>query len=124
MFNWAAWGVNVYLVQVSPHWGQRETMLAYYLDRSSPEEPLVSYQMNWKGENFYTGNRTPAFVQSGEKFKNWVTQQRRRGVKAIYFSTEHSRVKSLKRELDGPEDFEIITTPELNNKFMIARVRF
>ena len=28
-------------------------------DRSGPEEPLVAYQMNWKGENFYTGNHDP-----------------------------------------------------------------
>ena len=26
--------------------------------------------MNWKGENFYTGNRLPAFVSTGAKFKN------------------------------------------------------
>ena len=27
--------------------------------RGSAEEPLVAYQMNWKGENFYTGNHDP-----------------------------------------------------------------
>ena len=31
----------------------------------SPAEQLVAYQMNWKGENFYTGNHVPAFVSTG-----------------------------------------------------------
>ncbi len=120
---WMVWGVNVYLVQISPHWGQRETVAAYYLDRASPEEPLVAYQMNWKGENFYTGNRIPAFVSSGDKFKTWVQEQRKSGVKTIYFTTEHTRVKTLKRELGKPKDFALITTKELNNKFGIMRSR-
>jgi 4-amino-4-deoxy-L-arabinose transferase-like glycosyltransferase len=120
---WTAWGVNVYLVRASPHWGQRETVSAYYLDRSGPEEPFVSYQMNWKGENFYTGNRTPAFVSSGTKFENWVREQKAEGVKVFYFTTEPSRVKTLRRELGNPKDLEILTTPELNNKFLVARLQ-
>lgn len=121
---WAAWGINVYLVRAAPHWGQRETVLAYYADRPGPEAPLVAYQMNWKGENFYSGNRLPAFVASGQKFKDWVKQERERGVKVMYFTTEHGRVGSLKSELDNPADFEVLTSKELNNKFFVARVRF
>src|SRR5262249_24376079 len=26
----AAWGIDVYFMKTSPHWGQRETVLAYY----------------------------------------------------------------------------------------------
>lgn len=121
---WAAWGVNGYLVQAAPHWGQRETILAYYRHRQSPNEQIVAYQMNWKGENFYTGNRIPAYVSSGKKFKDWIQSQRESGVKVMYFSTEHSRVGNLKRELDNPDDFQVLTDKKLNNKFMLARVKF
>jgi hypothetical protein len=89
---WCAWGVNVYMVKTAPHWGQRETIAAYYLDRASSKQQLVAYQMNWKGENFYTGNRIAAFVQTGKKFKEWLDQQRKKGVRVLYFTTEHSRV--------------------------------
>jgi 4-amino-4-deoxy-L-arabinose transferase-like glycosyltransferase len=119
---WAAWGVNVYLFRAAPHWGQRETVLAYYRNRKGPEEPLVSYQMNWKGENFYTGNRTPAFVSSGEKFKSWIAEQRKGGTKVVYFTTEHGRIGSLKNEIGPHKKVDVITTPQLNNKFMVARV--
>ena len=121
---WAAWGVNAYFVKLGPHWGQRETILEYYRQRSGPDEPIVAYQMNWKGENFYTGNRIPAFVATGQKFKEWIAEQRKAGVKTIYFTTEHGRISSLKRELDNPAHLEVLTDEALNNKFMLARVIF
>jgi 4-amino-4-deoxy-L-arabinose transferase-like glycosyltransferase len=121
---WAAWGLDVYLVKAAPHWGQRETVLAYYRDRQGPEEPLVAYQMNWKGENFYAGNRVPAFVASGQKFKDWIEEQKKQGVTTFYFTTEHGREGSLKSELGNPADFSKLTSSDLNNKFFLGRARF
>ena len=118
----SAWAVNVYLVKAAPHWGQRETVLAYYERRRGPEEPLVAYQMNWKGENFYTGNRVPAFVSSGAKFKTWIAEQRDKGVKVVFFTTEHGRISTLKSELGTVKKFEALTDKALNNKFFLARV--
>ena len=121
---WTAWGLDVYLVSASPHWGQRETILAYYAARKGPEEPFVAYQMNWKGENFYTGNRVPAFVSSGAKFKSWISEQKKKGTKVMFFTTEHSRIASLKSELGPVKDFKVLTDRTLNNKFTIARAAF
>jgi len=117
----AAWVVDVYFVQISPHWGQRETIMTYYRRRASPEEPLIAYQLNWKGENFYTGNKIPAFVSSGKRFTEWVESQKKSGVTVMFFTTEHSRVGSLTRELGQTKKFELLTTPELNDKFVLAR---
>ncbi len=119
---WTAWGIDVYLIAAAPHWGQRETILAYYAARKGPQEPFVAYQMNWKGENFYTGNRVPAFVSSGPKFKTWVTDQKKKGVTVMFFTTEHSRISSLKSELGSVKDFKLLTDRNLNNKFTLARV--
>jgi hypothetical protein len=119
---WTVWGLDVYLVKAAPHWGQRETILAYYAARKGPEEPFVAYQMNWKGENFYTGNHVPAFVSSGAKFKSWIAEQKKKGIQVIFFTTEHSRTSSLKSELGAVKDFKVLTTRALNNKFMLARV--
>ncbi|HET7539134.1 MAG TPA: glycosyltransferase family 39 protein [Polyangiaceae bacterium] len=121
---WTAWGLDVYLVKASPHWGQRETILAYYTARKGPEEPFVAYQMNWKGENFYTGNRVPAFVSSGAKFKSWIGEQKKKGTKVMFFTTEHSRIASLKSELGPVKNFEVLTERTLNNKFALARATF
>lgn len=118
----AVWTMDVYVVKVAPHWGQRETIFEYYRRRKGPEEPLVAYQMNWKGENFYTGNHVPAFVASGAKFKSWLGEQREQGARVLYFTTEHSRESSLKTDLGKVTRFERLTTKTLNNKFFLARV--
>ena len=120
----AAWGLDVYLVKCAPHWGQRELIEAYYQKRTGPEQPLVAYQMNWKGENFYTGNRIPAFVSSGQKFKDWIAKEREKGTKTMFFVTEHRRANSLKNELGQPKNFEKLTEADLNNKFALFRVVF
>jgi 4-amino-4-deoxy-L-arabinose transferase-like glycosyltransferase len=118
----AAWATNVYVPLVAPHWGQRETVIEYYKRRQSPDELLVAYQMNWKGENFYTGNRIPAFVASGAKFKSFIEEQREEGAKVMFFTTEHSREASLKSDLGKVRRFERLTDKALNNKFFLARV--
>ena len=77
--------------------------------------------MNWKGENFYTGNRMATFVSSGSTFKRWLQKQRLRGVNTMFFTTEHSRVGTLQREIGSVRKFERLTTPEQNDKFVLAR---
>ncbi len=120
---WAAFGINIYLTEAAQHWGQRSTVAAYYQHRKGPEEPLVAYQMNWKGENFYTGNQLSAFVTTGKAFQNYLDTRRNRGQKTLYIATEHSRLSALKGELGEVESFTEITTPKDNNKFLIVRVR-
>ena len=80
--------------------------------------------MNWKGENFYLGNQVPAFVSSGEKFKQWVDEQKNHGIRRIYFTSEHGRGGALKRELGDPPKYVELTDKKLNNKFFLARVEF
>jgi 4-amino-4-deoxy-L-arabinose transferase-like glycosyltransferase len=121
---WTGWALNVYLVKAAPHYGQRETILAYYRSRASADEPLVAYQMNWKGENFYTGNRIATFVSTGAKFREWLDEQRAQGVRVVYFVTEHTRLGSLKSELGSPRRFAVLTDKRLNNKFFLARATY
>jgi 4-amino-4-deoxy-L-arabinose transferase-like glycosyltransferase len=121
---WAVWGLDVYLVKAAPHWGQREVIEAYYKMRGRAEEPIVAYQMNWKGENFYTGNQTPAFVSSGAPFTAYLKQQQDKGIKVFWFVTEHSRTSALKNEAGNPKTFDIVTDKRLNNKFCLVKASF
>ena len=112
----------VYLPQLAPHFGQRELFLAYYEARRGPEEPIAAYQMNWKGENFYSGNRLPAFVSSGAKFKSWLKAQRKQGTRVVFFATEHGRISTLKSELGRAVRVKVVTDKALNDKFALVRV--
>lgn len=118
------WGLNVYFVRTSPHWGQRELGLAYQNASKEIPGPFVAYQMNWKGENFYAGNTMPAFVSSGKKFQDYILDEKKKGVRTFYFVTEHGRAGSLSNELGSPRIFQKLTTPELNNKFVLLRASF
>jgi hypothetical protein len=40
----------------------------------------------------------------------------------LFFTTEHRTVAALQRELGQTTRFELLTTPEQNNKFVLARV--
>jgi 4-amino-4-deoxy-L-arabinose transferase-like glycosyltransferase len=119
-FAWGIWGLDVYMQRTAQHWGQHEVIAAYYASRRSPDEKLIAYQMNWKGENFYTGNDIPAFVSTGSTFTNWMKKKREEGVKVMYFITEHGRISGLKSEV-GAKAYREITDKVLCNKFILVR---
>jgi 4-amino-4-deoxy-L-arabinose transferase-like glycosyltransferase len=119
-FVWGLWGLDVYMQRTAQHWGQHEVIAAYYADRQSPAEQLVAYQMNWKGENFYTGNHVPAFVSTGSTFTTWLKKQKDAGVKVMYFITEHGRIGGLKSEV-GAKAYREVTDKVLCNKFVLVR---
>jgi hypothetical protein len=120
---WGIWGTDVYMIKLSPHWGQHEVIQAYYDNRKGPEEQLIAYQMNWKGENFYTSNHVPAFVSTGSTFQNWMKKEREKGEKVFYLITEHSRLGGLKSEV-GAKSYKEITDKALCNKFVLVRAEF
>jgi 4-amino-4-deoxy-L-arabinose transferase-like glycosyltransferase len=126
--GWAAWALDVYLPKASLHWGQRSVMDAYYTHRAGPQEPIVAYQMNWKGENFYTSNRIPQFgtpttPPGTPALASWVREQRGKGTRVMYFVTEEPRVGGLKGEIQ-PKELHEVTTREDNNQFVLVRAEW
>lgn len=112
------WSLDVYMIDLSPHWGQRELVQRYYEERSSAEEPLVAWQMNWKGENFYSGNRVSVFVQlDNRELNDWL---RRNTGRTAFFLLEHSRLGSLRSVLRDSA-VEEVTDTHLCNKFILVR---
>ena len=53
---WTGFILDKVLVELSPHWAQKHVIAAYYAQRKGPEEPLIAWQLYWRGENFYTRN--------------------------------------------------------------------
>jgi 4-amino-4-deoxy-L-arabinose transferase-like glycosyltransferase len=119
-FWFSAWALNLYMIDLSPHWGQRELVKRYYEKRSGPNEPLIAWQMNWKGENIYSGNRVHVFVQLDNKAMNgWMDKH---GGTTAYFLLEHSRLSSFKRMM-GRRSVDELSTARENNKFVLVRSR-
>jgi hypothetical protein len=81
--------------QLAPHWTQKHLIEEYYARRKSSSERLVAFQMNWKGENFYTGNRVKVYVSTKNKdFENWLKKHRG---ERHFFVTEHSRFNKMSK---------------------------
>ncbi|MEO8184763.1 MAG: glycosyltransferase family 39 protein [Deltaproteobacteria bacterium] len=120
--GFSGWALSVYLIQVSPHWSQRETVSTYYRARKGPDELLVAYRQNWMGENFYTSNHVATFKSAGKPFEDWIAERRATGARVLFFTTEHASIPRLQRELGSTTEFELLTTPAQNNKFVLARV--
>jgi 4-amino-4-deoxy-L-arabinose transferase-like glycosyltransferase len=110
--------LDVYMVDLSPHWSQRELVQRYYAERKGAQEPLLAYQMNWKGENYYTGNRVHVFVDlDNKKLLEWVDKNKG---KTVFILLEHSRLDRLKRILPG-RDVKALSNPRDNNKFVLVK---
>jgi 4-amino-4-deoxy-L-arabinose transferase-like glycosyltransferase len=114
-----AWGLNVYMVDLAPHWGIRELAARYYAERESPDEPLVAWQMNWKGENFYTGNRVYVFAETDNKrIRKWLEQNKGR---TAFFVLEHKRLDRFKKLVPGRPIRELSTRRD-NNKLILVKL--
>lgn len=96
--------------------GQREVVAAWVRERTPG--PLVAYQLNWKGENFYSGNDVAIFISSGAPMKKYLA---RRADKTVYFVTERGRVGSLRSELGAVRTFTELTAPEVSREFTLVR---
>ena len=114
-----AWGLNVYMVDLSDHWGIRDLTQRYYDLRQSPDEPLVAWQMNWKGENFYTGNRVYVFAETDNKrIREWLDENEGR---TAYFVLEHKRLESF-RKLVPEREIRELSTKRDSNKFLLIEL--
>ena len=112
-----AWGLNVYMVDLADHWSVGELAARYYAARNGPEEPLLAWQMNWKGENFYTGNRVHAFAETDNKrIKKWIAENEGR---RVYVVLEHKRLSRFEKLVPG-RTIEALSTTRDNNKFVLV----
>jgi hypothetical protein len=115
----SVWSLDFYLVDLAPHWGQREIFEAYYRERQ-PGEHIIAWQMNWKGENFYTGNAVYTFVDLDTRpLVEWANHH---PGERVFFALEHSRVGSLRSTLHGAV-VTPITTELDDNKFGVVSVQ-
>ncbi len=115
----SAWGLNVYMVDLSDHWGFRGLAKRYYALRESPDEPLLAWQMNWKGENFYTGNRVYVFAETDNKrMREWLERNEAR---KAFVVLEHNRLERFRKLVPGRKIRELSTKRDCN-KFVLIEL--
>ncbi|HET9753139.1 MAG TPA: hypothetical protein VFP52_09255, partial [Myxococcales bacterium] len=101
--------------RLSPHWTQRDLFWEYY-HQSAPDEPIGAFQMNWRGETFYSRNtvreigRQSAPTSTLAEFMSGPGQRK-------WFLVEQSRLNNLRQAL-GTARLRVVESR--NNKFVLA----
>lgn len=70
-FAFQMWAIQGYQNIMSQHWSHRWIINTYY-QLKNPGEPLMSYQMDWKGETLYTHNTEIQNRKSAAEMKKFV----------------------------------------------------
>jgi 4-amino-4-deoxy-L-arabinose transferase-like glycosyltransferase len=113
-----AWGLNVYMADLSDHWGVRTLAKRYYELRESPDEPLLAWQMNWKGENFYTGNRVHVFAETdNERIRAWLEENEGR---TAYVVLQHKRLAKFRRLVPGRQVRALSSKRDCNKLVLVV----
>jgi 4-amino-4-deoxy-L-arabinose transferase-like glycosyltransferase len=108
---WVSW---FHWRELAPHWSQRDLVRTYLAQRSTPDEPIVAYAMNWRGETFYSRNLVRQ-VQEGQKIREIVGQPGRK-----WILIERGRFGSLQSALGPTARLQI--ADRSNNKLYLLSV--
>ena len=125
---WSAFVVDKLLIELSPHWSQKHVIASYYAKRKDASEPLIAWQLYWRGENFYTKNAIYAdsnalertvFLgdHNAEKMQAYFTSH---GGRRVFFVVERTRLESLRALLPAAARTSLTVVDETNNKIYLA----
>ncbi|HEX2571604.1 MAG TPA: glycosyltransferase family 39 protein [Polyangia bacterium] len=126
---WTSWAIDRHLTDLSPHWSQKHVIATYYRLRKGPDEPLIAWQMYWRGETFYSKNviydhRLPqaektVFLgdRNTEKLQAYFKEHAGR---RVFFIIERSRFESLRALLPEAARPTLQTVDQTNNKVYLA----
>jgi 4-amino-4-deoxy-L-arabinose transferase-like glycosyltransferase len=125
---WSAFVIDKLLVELSPHWSQKHVIAAYYSHRSGPDEPLIAWQLYWRGENFYTRNEIyrslnpnerTVFLgdKNAEKMQQYFQQHAGR---RVFFVVERTRYEALRQLLPANAKSTLSIVDDTNCKLYLA----
>jgi hypothetical protein len=113
-----AWISHHHFNHLSPHWGQAHLFKTYYEEKKA-SEPIYAYQLNWRGETFYSRNQVLQVMESGanERIRRLVDQPGRE-----FIITEQSRFHTLRNTLSPDKRDKLQILDRSNNKFYLCIV--
>jgi 4-amino-4-deoxy-L-arabinose transferase-like glycosyltransferase len=125
---WVVYLADHLIPQLSPHWSQKGVIAQYYAKRASPDEPLISFALDWHGENFYTKNAIMAPWSAAERtvflgqtasddLKEYLS---RHAGRRMFFLFERQRLAALLDVLPDAARASFRLDDESNNKLYLA----
>ncbi|MCC7380348.1 MAG: glycosyltransferase family 39 protein [Deltaproteobacteria bacterium] len=91
----AIWLSHHHFNMLSPHWSQAHLLETYFRQRAAGE-PLIAFQLNWRGETFYSRNNALQISNAGaaERLRQLVS-----GPGRAFIIVESSRLAELRGAL-------------------------
>jgi 4-amino-4-deoxy-L-arabinose transferase-like glycosyltransferase len=121
-----------YLLTITPNWSLKDVIGSYYKHRGSAAEPLIAWQMYWRGETFYSKNqlyesRPGAFLPDDQRtvfldeknVENLKAYVQRNAGKRAFFVIEAGRYGTLQGLLPEHAKRQLTVIHKSNNKFMM-----
>ena len=106
--SWVHWR------ELTPHWSQRDLFWTYLAERKSPDEPIIAYLMNWRGETFYSRDLVRQ-VQDADRLKELAARPGREWV-----IVERARYGSIRQAVGLKPSLRI--ADRSTNKFYLVAV--
>ena len=115
-----AWfSLHKVMVELGPHWSQKQVLGTYYRLRRGPEEELLAWAMNWRGETFYTKAQVAvAMGPDGAKARDWLRKREGRRVFLMCDRGRWSELRGLMPTAHGKETLRVLD--DRSNKFYLA----
>jgi hypothetical protein len=127
---YGAFLIDKYLPDLGPHWSQKHVIAAYYANRHGPEEPLIVYNLYWRGENFYSRNEVYSQSEPAEKWA-WVEPNnlspqvwfnKHKGTR-IFILLERQRLEMVRGILPVGSRGDVKVVDDSNNKLLLVETR-
>jgi 4-amino-4-deoxy-L-arabinose transferase-like glycosyltransferase len=117
-FLFGAWISHHHFNMLTPHWSQAHLFKTYFEERKG-NEPLFAYQLNWRGETFYSRNKVMQIKENGadQRMRTLVDRPGRE-----FIITEQSRFHTLQGILSPDKRDKIHILDRSNNKFYLVVV--
>ncbi|MEE2903938.1 MAG: glycosyltransferase family 39 protein [Myxococcota bacterium] len=112
------WVSHHHFNMLSPHWSQAHLFETFYKEKKG-NEPIYAYQLNWRGETFYSRNRVLQVKEKGanQRIRKLVDQPGRE-----FIITEQSRFHTLKNTLSPDKRDKLQIIDRSSNKFYMCVV--
>jgi 4-amino-4-deoxy-L-arabinose transferase-like glycosyltransferase len=110
------YGIHVYQSNMSADWSHRALLRTYYSMRE-PGEPLLSYQMDWKGETFYSHNTDTQIKKSASRLKKEVEKPGRE-----FVLVQQDRFKRIEQAIGASYKNKIKVVDRSNTKWFLVLI--
>jgi 4-amino-4-deoxy-L-arabinose transferase-like glycosyltransferase len=108
--------VQVVLARASAHWSQR-WLLQTYFDLRQGNEKLIAYQMDWKGETFYSKNHEIQIKKNAADLRLLVAEPGRE-----FVLVQTDRFDGLKAALGKNGESRVTVVDKSNAKWLLVTV--